>query len=198
MIRDSWHPVQAVVTLACIGPSGRAGAGDCAKTMHGTVSARVETANILTLHMNLHRIDGVVEIAAGVPDWRRGLHAAFAVGSAGRDRIFARLRRLPRQAPHAPRVARVLFRELCALPAGPAIYRNLDLLYVGLTRPCDSLQSQRAQSESGAISRTDDQRLHIEFGDWMSVLWLHNLTRLYQLVRQPISGIHEVTVKFFI
>src|ERR1700677_4684494 len=92
MMRASWHSRHVVVALACIGPGGRsavtlATVGFWACTENGS-AAEISNAIAMTDlraasgNMHLHLIDGIVEIAAGVPGRGRRLRASLAIGRA--------------------------------------------------------------------------------------------------------------------
>src|SRR3954452_9393905 len=87
IIRASWHSVQALRTFACIAPSGRS--GDCARN---TVLARAMNARAavlyfkpLCLDMDLHLVDNVVEVSAGIPLRGLRLNASLTVRRARHD-----------------------------------------------------------------------------------------------------------------
>src|SRR5258708_3480132 len=79
MMRDSWHSVHAVITFACRGPAGSS--LDCAN-VHGTAANRKTTLNTSCFDMNFHLVDGIVQIAAGIPICTLGLHPTLAVSCA--------------------------------------------------------------------------------------------------------------------
>src|SRR5207253_6028667 len=102
MMPASWHPKHAAFTLACSGPDGKS--ADSAHKTATHVSDRSKASNTLSLDMDLHPVNDVDEISAGVPLHRIRLCAALGVGSAGHDRVSARPRSIPRITPKAPRV----------------------------------------------------------------------------------------------
>src|SRR5579862_4769916 len=106
MMRASWHSVHAVVTFARMGPGGNSGfAADCGPSAATQHKAANNTATTLSLDMDRHPINCVVEIAARIPDWSVGLRSSLAVGRARRDGVLARFGSLPSQIPEPPRVA---------------------------------------------------------------------------------------------
>src|ERR1700722_8071442 len=118
MMRDSWHSVHAVVTLACAGAAGNS--GDCARSnrkLPDANSRKVTTANcLLTLHMNFHLVKSVIQIPAGIPLGSLRLSAALAVRSPRQDGIVAALGSFPPEAPQAPRVFGPVPSKLRGLP----------------------------------------------------------------------------------
>src|SRR6266700_7051315 len=101
MIPESWHPKHAAFILACSSPGGKS--ADCAHNTATHVSDR-KASNTLSLDMDLHPVNDVDEISAGVPLHRIRLRAALGIGSAGHDCVIAPLRRVQRITPKAPRV----------------------------------------------------------------------------------------------
>src|SRR5229473_1452119 len=102
MMPESWHSKHAVFILACSEPGGKS--ADCGRNTGTHVSDRSKASNALCLDMDLHPVNYVDEITAGVPLHRIRLHAALGIGSSGHDCVSARLRRVPGITPKAPRV----------------------------------------------------------------------------------------------
>src|SRR5581483_10859140 len=87
MMRASWHSVHAVVAFAAMTPSGSSSliftfcCAVPAISMQSTRLARATTwIGFVLGNMDLHLIYGVVQIAAGIPQWLLGLNATLAVG----------------------------------------------------------------------------------------------------------------------
>src|SRR6266849_5297997 len=134
MMRASWHSMQAVVALLRMGPGGRSSSGfcggfgdpaDCPHSAAPAARASAAISRALRGHMNLHLIDSVVEIAAGVPNRRGRLGTAPAVARARHNDVVAALRWLPVVAPQAPRIAGWLAPEPRGIPTVSAVSRNL-------------------------------------------------------------------------
>ena len=89
---EPWHSRHAVFILDCSGPGGKS--ADCADTATH-VSDRSKANNTLSLDMDLHPVNDVDEISAGVPLHRIRLHAPLCIGSARHDRVSARLWGVP-------------------------------------------------------------------------------------------------------
>src|SRR5215469_7438040 len=107
-------------------------------------NAASDTATTLTLDMDRHPINCIVEIAAGIPDWRVGLDASLAVSRTRSNRILARFRRFPFQIPHPPRIARFFCSELGGLPRSASIGGDFHLHHIRLSGPGNSLNIERA------------------------------------------------------
>src|SRR5215470_9563513 len=101
---------------------------------------------LLSLHMDLHLIDCVVEVAAGIPNRAGWLNASLIVGCAGQDCEFTSARRLPLVGEQAPGVARVVFAECGCMPRRPAIGGNLDFRDFGLSCPRDTFDVECASA----------------------------------------------------
>src|SRR5258705_11807168 len=122
-----------------MGPTGSSGTWvDCAHRHETTNSVTASIAKYLCLDMDSHLIDGVVEIAAGIPDRRERLCASLAIRRAGCECKVARVWSLPLQIPQPPRIARVIGSQLRILPGSAGISRDFDTNDVGVSRPCDS------------------------------------------------------------
>ena len=65
MMPDSWHSEHAVFILACSGPGGKS--TDCGSNTGTHVSHRIIASDTLSLHMDLHPVNYIDEISAGVP-----------------------------------------------------------------------------------------------------------------------------------
>lgn len=102
MMPESWHSKHAVLILASCGPGGKS--ADCGYNTATHVNDSNKTSSTLSLDMDLHPVNDVDEISAGVPLHGIRLYAALGIGSAGHDRVSARLGRVPRITPKAPRV----------------------------------------------------------------------------------------------
>src|ERR1700740_3320876 len=105
MIPASWHSKHAVRAFACSGPEGRSGI--CAQTASVTAT-RNDARRRSRFDMDVHLVEPIPEIAAGVPDTLRGLHTPLAVGGARHERVFPRPSRLPRVREGAARVLGVI------------------------------------------------------------------------------------------
>jgi hypothetical protein len=79
MMPESWHSKHAVFILACSGPGGKS--ADCGHNTATHVSDRNKVSNTLSLDMDLHPVNHVDEISAGVPLHRIRLHAALGIDS---------------------------------------------------------------------------------------------------------------------
>src|ERR1700756_2089252 len=87
MMPASWHSAHAVCTFDCIGPGGRS--ADCAETrivhenamspakMAAQKAAKARTS--LCLNMNLHLVDGIVEVPTRIPRGSLRLRPALTV-----------------------------------------------------------------------------------------------------------------------
>src|SRR6202790_2007655 len=114
-----------------MGPVGRSSVGLTAPGCGANaVKEAIATANSIThrctgrrrsgaaslCDMDLHLIDGVVEIAAGIPDRSCGLSSSLRVGGAGEDGAVACLR-LPVISPEAPSIVGLFMAEAGGIPA---------------------------------------------------------------------------------
>src|SRR5713226_2973593 len=118
--------MQAVRTLACIGPGGKS--GDCAQKSGAAYSENNAIANplrlnllglnILSLNTDFHLVDGVIEISAGIPGRGLRLNTALTVGSARQDRVLARVWTFPNETPQSPRIFCLLAAQARRLPGG--------------------------------------------------------------------------------
>src|SRR5580704_31961 len=112
---------------------------DCA---HSKGSAKKESnpqRSTLCLDMNFHLVDGVVQVAAGIPHGCGGLRAPLAVGRSGHDHIVAGIWNLPLQTEHTPSEASFVFPQLCGEPRTAAVDGDLDLGDVCFAGPGDAL-----------------------------------------------------------
>src|SRR5579864_1137917 len=197
MMRASWHSVQAVVALACTGPAGNSGLeADWAHARVDTKATTNRETATLSLYMDLHLIDGVVQITAGIPNGSRGLRAALAIGGTGDDGVVSGLWRLPRIAEQSPCIVSVLFAKFRGMPGVPAVSGDVDTGHVAFPCPGHTLNVQVGRSRSGTILRTGNQRLDIECGHRMSVFGFDRLAGLHRLVRHAIARAHEVAFEF--
>ncbi len=83
MMPESWHPKHAALILACNGPDGKS--ADSAHKTATHVSDRSKASQLLGLDMDLHPVNDVDEISAGIPLHRIRLRAALGIASAGHD-----------------------------------------------------------------------------------------------------------------
>src|ERR1700746_3878396 len=110
MMGALWRSVQDVVAFACMGPAGNSGVeADWAHARVDTQATTNRETATLSLYMDLHLIEGVVQITAGIPNGSRGLCAALAVGGTGDDGVVSGVWRLPRIAEQSPCIVGVVF-----------------------------------------------------------------------------------------
>src|SRR5437762_14077534 len=157
--------MQAVRAVACIAPAGKSGAPpDWARSAHvpsNTLTMNANTARPLPLNMDLHLIDGVVQIPARVPCCDLGLHSAMAIRSSRHHRVLPGSRRLPGMAPCSPGIPRLLFPQLSRTPTGTRISRYIHLHDIRFARPGYSMYLHYSAPQGRTIVRRGNNRFHI-------------------------------------
>src|SRR5579863_3840837 len=106
--------------------------------------------------MNFHLIDGVVEVAAGIPNRRGRLDASLGVAGARLDNVIAALGCIPVVAPQAPGIVRLLAAELRGIPTPAAVGGNFDFGDVRFAGPGHAVNLHRSSFYSRAVTGTAD------------------------------------------
>src|SRR5579864_2503378 len=168
---------------------------DCA---HSKGMAQKESKrSALYLDMNFHLVDGIVQVAAGIPYGCGGLRAALAVGSSGHDHIVAGFWSLPLQTEHTPSEASFVFPQLRGEPRTAAVDGDLDLGDVCVAGPGDALNLY-VRVHGGTVGGICNRRLYVQSGDRVGVLRFDRVSRLHRLVGHPVARTHEVAFEFLV
>src|SRR5262249_23292477 len=130
--------------------------GRCAAKNGVQPITKTARSNSLSLNIDLHLIDDVVQIAAGIPGGAFGLGAALAVSGARHDHILAGLGWVPHMAPQPPRVAGLISADPCCLPGSAGNGGDVYFHDVGFAGPRRPVNSHRAGTKHPALSWAGD------------------------------------------
>src|SRR6266699_4351292 len=89
----------------------------------------------LCLNMNLHLVDGIVEVPTRIPRRRLRLRPALAVSGSRQSGVFPGTRSMPGLIPQTPCVLGLLSAKLRRVPCRTAVGRDFDASDIGLSCP---------------------------------------------------------------
>src|SRR2546427_12583224 len=97
----------------------------------------------LCLNMNLHLVDGIVEVPTRIPRRSQRLGPAMAVSGSRQNRVLPGTRSTPRIISQTPCVLRLLSAALRRLPCLTAVGRDFDAIDIGLPFPGCAVHGDR-------------------------------------------------------
>src|SRR3989442_6499729 len=98
----------------------------------------------LCLNMNLHLVDGIVEVPTRIPRRSQRLGPAMAVSGSRQNRVLPGTPSTPRIITQTPCVLPLLSAELRRLPCRTAVGRDFDASDIGLPCPSCAVDVNRA------------------------------------------------------
>src|SRR2546427_10179363 len=105
----------------------------------------------LCLNMNLHLVDGIVEVPTRIPRRSQRLGPAMAVSGSRQNRVLPGTRSTPRIIPQTPCVIRLLSAEMRRVPCRTAVGRDFDARAIGLPCPGWGVNRKRAGAHYGTV-----------------------------------------------
>src|SRR2546427_13160991 len=98
----------------------------------------------LCLNMNLHLVDGIVEVPTRIPRRSQRLGPAMAVSGSRQNRVLPGTRGPPRIIPQTPWVLRLLPAEFPRMPCRTAVGRDFGASGIGHPCPGCAVHAQRS------------------------------------------------------
>src|SRR5437764_15367755 len=98
----------------------------------------------LCLNMNLHLVDGIVEVPTTIPRRSLRLRPALTVSGSRQNGVLPGMRSMPRIIPQTPCILGLLSAELRRLPCRTAVGRDFDASDIGLPCPGCAVNVNRA------------------------------------------------------